>query len=136
MARSRLLASIAACAVLIAACSGGGAAAPLTIQLATLNASGVTGSAVLTDLGNGKTKVVVTAVPNGNLSMPAHIHPGTCATLDPKPIYPLNNVENGASTTEIAVKLADIRTGAFALNVHKSGAEAKIYVACGDIPKA
>ncbi len=96
----------------------------------------MTGSAVLTDLGNGKTKVDVTATTvNGNTNMPAHVHPGTCAALDPKPQYPLSNVENGKSTTEIAVKLADIQTGAFAINLH-STADAKIYTACGDIPKA
>jgi hypothetical protein len=92
--------------------------------------------AVLTDLGNGKTHVEVTANPNGNTNMLAHVHPGTCATLDPKPKYPLSNVENGKSTTDIDVKLADIQTGAFAVNLHKSAAEATIYTACGDIPKA
>ena len=136
MVRSRSLAALGICALLLGACSGSTSGKSITINLATLNASGVSGSAVLTNLGNGKTRVDVTAVPNGNTSMPAHVHPGTCATLDPKPIYPLNNIENGKSTTEIAVKLSDIQTGAFALNVHKSVSEVSTYVACGDIPKA
>ena len=142
MLRSTVLAVLAAGSVALAGCSAsvggspgasGGGASSKTVQLATQNNSGVTGAATLTDAGNNKTTVVVAVQANGNNDMPAHIHPGTCATLDPKPTYPLNNVKEGASTTTIDVALADLTKSAFAVNLHKSAAEAQTYVACGDI---
>lgn len=69
-----------------------------TIQLRTLNDSGVTGSATLTQLGEDRTRVEVRVDPAGHLDMPAHIHPGTCDVLTPQPKYPLENVRNGTST--------------------------------------
>ena len=136
MARSRMLGIVGVAALVLSACSSGGGAKSVTVQLATLNGSGISGTAVLTDLGNGKTKVdVATNVANGNTSMPAHIHKGTCDTLDPKPTYPFPNVENGKSTTEIDAKLAELQNGAFAVNLHTT-ADPKVYAACGNIPKA
>lgn len=69
-------------------------------------------------------------------AQPAHIHAGTCATLNPKPTYPLKNVTDGTSTTTLSgVKLSELETGGFAINVHKSTTEGAVYVSCGDIPK-
>ena len=121
----------AALVVVLAACGGGAAAKNVT--LAALNGSGVSGTAVLTDAGNGQTQVVIKVDAAGNAAMPAHVHPGTCATLDPKPKYPLTDVKNGASTTTIPVALADLTKSAFAVNLHKSADDAKTYTACGDI---
>ena len=123
----------AALAVVVGACGGGGAAATKTVSLATLNGSGVSGTATLTDAGNGQTQVVIKVDAAGNADMPAHVHPGTCATLDPKPKYPLSDVKDGASTTTIAVALADLTKSAFAVNLHKSADDIKTYTACGDI---
>lgn len=96
----------------------------------------MSGTATLTDLGNGKLRVDINVEAAGNNAMPAHIHPGTCEELDPKPKYPLSDVENGKSTTEVDATLADVQTGAFAINLHKSTQDLKTYTACGDIPKA
>ncbi len=123
----------AALAVVVGACGGGGAAAAKTVSLATLNGSGVSGTATLTDAGSGQTLVVIKVDAAGNAAMPAHVHPGTCATLDPKPKYPLSDVKDGASTTTIAVALADLTKSAFAVNLHKSADDIKTYTACGDI---
>jgi hypothetical protein len=81
--------------------------------------------------------VVKISLKNGTSTpQPAHIHTGTCANLNPAPKYPLTNVVNGMSTTTLkGMKLASLRTGAFAINVHKSAAALKVYVSCGDIPK-
>ncbi len=50
---------------------------------------------------------------------------------------PLESVVNGHSVTVIdtddASGMGDVEGEDFAINVHKSAAEAKIYVACGDI---
>ena len=85
----------------------------------------------------GSDVVVTLSMKNpASAAQPAHIHPGTCAMLNPKPTYPLKNVTDGTSTTTLSnVKLSDLETGGFAINVHKSTSEGAVYVACGNIPK-
>lgn len=104
-----------------------------TVQLETLNDSGVTGTAVLTDLGNGMTMVSVEVDPAGHARMPAHIHPGTCADLVPQPIYPLEDVTDGTSETEIEAGLDELFAGGFALNLHASPNDFETYTACADL---
>lgn len=106
----------------------------VTVQLGQQNNSGESGTAVLTPMGN-QTKVTLnlTGAPSG-VEQPAHIHPGTCAQLDPKPQYPLNNVVDGQSETTLDVSLETLMSGSFAINVHKSMTEASVYVSCGNIP--
>ncbi len=108
-------------------------ARPTTVNLAVQNASGVAGSATLTDIGGGRTRVEVRVSTGGNTNMPAHIHEGTCATLNPAPKYPLTNVANGTSTTEVNAAIASITASPHAINLHKSPTEASIYTACGNI---
>jgi Cu/Zn superoxide dismutase len=116
--------------------TGTSTANSVTIQLKEQNASGESGTATLTQQDDG-VLVVMSLTGAGADPQPAHIHPGPCATLDPKPKYPLSNVVDGKSTTTVkGVKLADLETGAYAINVHKSASDIKTYVACGDIPKA
>jgi hypothetical protein len=115
--------------LLAAACSAP-AAASRTVELETLNDSGVTGSAVLTDLGDGQTEVVVTVDPAGHLDMPAHIHPGTCVDLVPQPRFPLQNVVDGSSETTIDVPLDELFAGGLALNLHASPDDYGTYTAC------
>jgi|HubBroStandDraft_1064217.scaffolds.fasta_scaffold315768_2 hypothetical protein len=112
------------------------ASKPLTVTIKAQNGSGESGTATLTQSG---ANVVVTLALKGGAAaaQPAHIHTGTCAKLNPAPKYPLTNVVNGASTTTLKdMKLSALETGGFAINVHKSTADIKTYVACGDIPKA
>jgi hypothetical protein len=115
---------------LAAGCSGPAAEDSRTVQLETLNDSGVTGSAVLTDLGDGQTMVVVTVDPAGHPDMPAHIHPGTCTELVPQPRFPLQNVVDGASETTIDVPLDELFAGGLALNIHASPDDYGTYTAC------
>ena len=105
------------------------------ITLIDENGSGEDGSAQLTDLGDGTTRVelLMLNAPEG-AEQPAHIHKGTCTTLDPKPAYPLETVKEGKSTTIVKVTLADLTKEKYAINVHKSAAEASIYVSCGNLP--
>jgi hypothetical protein len=106
---------------------------PLTVKLSAQNASGESGTATLTPQGD-KTQVVIklTGAPDGT-PQPAHIHDGSCAKLDPKPRVPLQNVVGGNSTTTVDMKLADVMSKGGAINVHKSTADVKTYVACGDM---
>lgn len=107
----------------------------LQVTLGEQNKSGQSGQAVLTQVGTSSVKVIVnlTGKPSG-VAQPAHIHIGACPT--PGAVkYPLTNVDKGASQTEIPnltleQLLAELP---LAINVHKSAAEASVYVACGDI---
>jgi hypothetical protein len=104
-----------------------------TVELTEQNGSGMTGTAVLTDMGNGTTMVQVQVDNAGTGPQPIHIHMGTCDNLDPKPQYPLTNLENGMSETTVNASLASLMDGNHAINVHKSSAEVQVYVACGNI---
>ena len=126
------LAGLGALLVVAAACAGQ-AADERTVELQTLNDSGVTGSAVLTDVGNGVTRVVVDVDPAGHPDMPAHIHPGTCTDLVPQPIYPLQNVVDGSSETDILVTLDELFAGDLALNLHFSSDDYGTYTACANL---
>lgn len=110
---------------------------PMTIVLNEQNGSGETGAAMLTDLGNGMVRVDVTVSgePAG-ASQPMHIHKGTCANLDSAPAFPLNNLENGTSSTEITTTMQALLASPYALNGHKSAQELPAYVFCGDIVSA
>jgi hypothetical protein len=108
----------------------------ITVQLQAQNNSGESGTATLTDMGNNQTHVVLKLTNPPADAQPAHIHEGTCANLNPTPKYPLTNVTNGASDTTVNVSLASLMTGGFAINVHKSAAEASVYYSCGNIPAA
>lgn len=104
-----------------------------TVELETLNDSGVTGSAVLTDLGDGTTRVEVDVDPAGHPDMPAHIHPGTCTNLVPQPRYPLQNVIDGQSETVVEASLEELFAGELALNLHFSSDDFGTYTACADL---
>lgn len=105
----------------------------IQVKLSEQNNSGQSGTAILTET-NGKTKVIVnfTGKPSG-VAQPAHIHLSSCATIGAVK-YPLTNVDKGASQTELNVTMAELLAGLpLSINVHKSAAEASVYVACGDI---
>ncbi len=111
------------------------AASSVTVTLNAQNGSGESGTAVLTDLGNGQTRVQVTLTgePAG-ASQPEHVHQGTCTNLNPKPLYPLNNLVNGKSDTTLNVSLSTLTAGGLAINGHKSVQQITTYVFCGEIP--
>ena len=102
------------------------------VELKEQNGSGESGTAELRDEG-GQTVVEISLNGAPASAQPAHIHKGTCANLDPAPAYPLEDVVDGTSTSTENVTLEDLKSGEYAINVHKSAAEAQTYVACGDI---
>lgn len=125
------LALIGALAVSIVSCQA--AATRRTIQLQTLNDSGVTGSIMLIAASQDRTQVEVSVNPAGNPDMPAHVHPGTCANLVPQPKYPLQNVINGTSTTVVPASLDELLAGDLAINLHTSNADMGTYTACAEL---
>jgi hypothetical protein len=113
--------------------SVGAQAQPLTLTLNPQNNSGITGTATFTDIGDGKTRVTIQVDGAGPGPEPAHIHPGTCAQLDPTPAFTLTNVTNGSSTTDVTSTLDQLTGSPFAVHLHKSQDELTVYVACADI---
>lgn len=107
----------------------------LQVKLDEQNASGQAGQVVIAAVGTSTLRVIVNLAgkPSG-VAQPAHIHLGSCP--NPGGIrYPLTNVGNGASQTDIpnmTIKqlLSELP---LAINVHKSATEASVYVACGNI---
>lgn len=106
----------------------------IVINLEEQNNSSESGTATISEEG-GKVMVSLnlTGAPT-NIAQPAHIHVGKC----PKPDavkYPLTSVMNGDSATTLDITLDQLLSELpLAVNVHKSSAQANIYVACGDIP--
>ena len=115
-----------ACA-LIAGCAAAGP--QVTIELETLNNSGVTGTVTLISLGD-RTQVDVDVDPAGHPDMPSHIHPGNCENLVPQPKYPLRNVVDGKASTIVAVSLSELLGGDLAINLHNSNEDMRTYTAC------
>ncbi|MFN8637341.1 MAG: kelch repeat-containing protein [Chloroflexota bacterium] len=104
----------------------------LTLSLTSQNNSGITGTVVLTNIGGGKLRVEMHAVGAGPGPYPAHIHMGSCAQLNPAPRFPLTNVLDGVSITEIDASLQLVTSSPNAIHMHKSPDEMPIYVACAD----
>jgi hypothetical protein len=129
--RLRTQLAVATLSLVTFACAAAGASR--TIDLETLSDSGVTGTVTLTDIGRSRTRVEVRVESAGNPDMPAHIHPGTCANLVPQPRYPLINVVNGVSTTEVGASLAELTAGDLAVNLHRSNEDMRTYTACADL---
>ena len=123
---------LALAAMLGSASSAGAQGRVATVSLSPESNSGITGTATLTDMGNGQTRVVVRISPGAG-NHPAHIHSGQCGPTLGAVIYPLTNVQNGTSTTEVGAALADLQTGDFAINLHESPSNIPTYVACGNI---
>jgi hypothetical protein len=117
----------------VALAGSAAAADPLTITLKVQNNSGQSGTAVLTDMGNGQTKVVVDTINPTAAAQPIHIHEGTCANLTPQVKHPLQTTANGKSETTLNVALSALLASPHAVNIHKSTQEAAVYVACGEI---
>ncbi|MGH2720204.1 MAG: CHRD domain-containing protein [Actinomycetota bacterium] len=103
-----------------------------TVQMKALNNSGQTGTATLTAVDATKTKVLVSLSGAATGSQPAHIHSGTCSKLGAIK-YPLSTLEQGKSESTIAASLQDLRSGQFAINVHRSSGEMGVYASCGEI---
>jgi Cu/Zn superoxide dismutase len=107
-----------------------------TYKFAAQNGSGETGTVTLKPDGDDSTTVTIALTGAPAAAQPAHIHPGTCAKLDPAPKFPLANVVDGKSTTTVKESLANLTAGGFAVNVHKSTDDLKDYVACADLGTA
>lgn len=100
----------------------------VTVKLNELNNSGQSGIATLVAQGL-KAEVILYAT--AGLSQANHVHTGDCVTLGGVK-YPLNDMKDGWSVTQVAATLADLTAGGMAINLHNAG-NAAVYTSCGNI---
>lgn len=134
-----LVLATAALALALSACGGGGEESgeetggeTINVPLAEQNGSGQTGTATLTEK-DGQVTVSISLGGAPSEAQPAHIHPGTCASLGATPEYALANVVDGESETTIDATLDKLTVEQYAINIHMSEADIGTYAACGDI---
>jgi hypothetical protein len=102
----------------------------VVIKMDGMNGSGESGTATLTPNGN-KTVVVIKLSGGSSVEQPAHFHNGTCDHYEPRPLYGLNDVVKGASTTTVSVPMDKLTAGNLIINVHKSYDDIATQVSCG-----
>jgi len=92
------------------------------------------GTATLT--ADGPRTIVAIDITPGEpgVPQPAHIHEGSCPDVGPV-AHPLQDVVDGASTTTVEASLAELLSGGFAINIHRSQTAIAEYTACGNIPR-
>ena len=87
--------------------AGGHGAMPMTVQLASVQNSGVTGEATLTAQGEQTQATVRLAGLKGTGAHPGHIHQGTCDKLG-SVVAPLPSITPGADGTGTATGTAAV----------------------------
>jgi hypothetical protein len=128
----RVSAGFAAMLLLTSAASAADNSGGKVFALDSQNGSGEHGTVALKPRG-AKTIVEIHLVGAPATAQPAHIHAGTCAKLNPVPKYPLTSLVNGISETSVDQPMSALTKGGLAVNVHKSAADLKTYVACGNL---
>ena len=127
--RALVVLSLAVAALLpLAAAADSGQTVVVTLN--ALNGSGENGTATLHAQGS-KTVVVIKLSNGSGIEQPAHFHVGTCDKYQPRPLYPLEDVVNGQSTTTLNVPIDKLTGGDLIVNVHKSYADIATQAACG-----
>jgi hypothetical protein len=102
----------------------------VVIKMEATNGSGESGTATLTPNGN-KTLVVIKLAGGSPVEQPAHFHTGTCDHYEPRPLYGLNDVVKGQSTSTVNQPIDKLTAGNLIINVHKSYDDIATQVSCG-----
>jgi len=102
----------------------------VVIPMNALNGSGESGTTTLRADGN-KTIVTIKLSNGSGVEQPAHFHTGSCDKYQPRPLYPLDDVVDGKSTTTLDIPIDKLIGGDLIVNVHKSYADIATQAACG-----
>jgi hypothetical protein len=117
-----------------------------TVTLRPVRGSTESGMAVLTQNG-GKLTITITMKQHAGKKMQesgqamirrtshdAHIHSGSCPSPEKRPLYKLNPVVNGTSTTTLTnTSLSKLTSKDYTISVHRGLNDPLHPVACGDI---
>ena len=105
------------------------------VDMADTAGAGVSGRALITDMGNGTShvQVVLDGTPAGG-NHPIHFHTGRCGAAGPV-VIPMPNVDGDTGTTSarVDVPFSWIVGAPHALMVHLSPDEMATIVSCGDV---
>lgn len=104
----------------------------MTVAMEERSGSTQFGDAVLTALGDSKTRIDL-SVGNAGRTQFGRLFRGSCDRLDAKPAYPLADIVEGESTTELDVSLDDLVEGGYAIAVHQSPDTLRFLAVCGEI---
>jgi hypothetical protein len=102
----------------------------VVVKMEGTNGSGESGTATLTPNGN-KTIVVIKLSGGSAVEQPAHFHTGTCDHYEPRPLWGLNDVVKGQSTSTVNQPIDKLTAGNLIINVHKSYDDIATQVSCG-----
>ena len=69
-----------------------------TVNIVAIGSSGVSGTATLSDIGGGRTMVVIKVDANYNLDMPSMIAGGPCSHIDETTVWSLADTRGGVGT--------------------------------------
>jgi hypothetical protein len=130
VARAAVFCGMAAVSLTAPSVADSGTPNVVVVPMAALNGSGESGTTTLKAAGN-KTIVTIKLSGGSGIEQPAHFHTGTCDKYTPRPLYPLDDVVNGASTTTLDIPLSKLIGGDLIINVHKSYADIATQAACG-----
>jgi len=109
--------------------------AGIPVQLAPLNNSGETAVATFEQVKDG-VKVSVKTKNGLAEAQPMHIHTGNCEN-QPAVKWKLESVVDGSSVTMLkGVKLSELNSGDYAINIHKSTKDMGTYVSCANLKGA
>jgi hypothetical protein len=106
----------------------------LTLTLAEQQGSGQSGTAVLTAVGDARTRIAVELSSPPGPAQPSHVHSGTCDEIGPV-VEPLESVEDGKAESVVQMSLDELQRGGLLVHAHKSEGEPKVSVACAEIPE-
>ena len=102
------------------------------MNIVAIGSSGVSGTATLSDIGGGRTMVVIKVDANYNLDMPSMIAGGPCSHIDETTVWSLADTRGGVGTSIVTVALADLIKSPNNVHLHPAGDDMS-YAACGDI---
>lgn len=117
--------------VLLAGCTLGGVRSGITATLQAEDATGQSGTAVLSNASGGLI-VIISLQPGETGPEPASIHAGTCAAIG-RSLYPLAEVVNGSSTTSGVDTTLAALGGRPTVVVIERSPRTSVPVACGPI---
>jgi hypothetical protein len=109
-----------------------GAAAPEQYQivLGEIGHSSQHGVATLQAEGS-KTRVTIKVAGGPAEPQPSHFHTGTCEKYAPRPLYMLQSLVNGESSTTLDIPIDRLVKGDLVINVHRSLTDIANVTSCG-----